>query len=152
MDEDDSSTDDGYAKDKKRCYLCSEQFNTWQEVTQHQVRCKNKKKCPKCSISGSAFPLYRNFVCHTEVCNGNGSFKCPHCDKIFTNYQAVRNHKYHCSSKNVCHICNFAAKNSEAMKKHVSKYHKKFSCKMCDYHCLDNRALTCHIQVKHNTN
>ena len=109
-------------------------------------RCKSKK-CPKCSISGSAFPLDRNFVCHTKVCNGNGSFKCPHCDKIFTDYQAVRNHNYCCSRKNVCHICNFAAKNSEAMKKHVSKYHKKFSCKMCDYHCLDNRALTCHIQA-----
>lgn len=137
-DGNDSSTDDGYPKDKKTCFMCNVHFSTYHELTEHQVMCKNQKKCPNCPITGAAFNLVKNFECHTELCNGEGSFKCPHCAKVFPQYQEARNHKYCCTSKRMCHVCNFTAKSSEAMTKHVKKYHRKFTCKQCDYHCLDS--------------
>ena len=149
-DGDDSCTDHHYPKDKKTCFMCYEHFSTHHEFTAHQVNCKNKKQCPKCPLTGEAFKLVKNFECHTEMCNGEGSFKCPHCDRVFPQYDVARNHKYRCTGKKTCHVCNFMAKDSKAMAKHVEKHHRQFTCKQCNYHCLDRRTLTCHIQGTHN--
>ena len=65
--------------------MCYEHFSTHHEFTAHPVNCKNKKQCPKCPLTGEAFKLVKNFECHTEMCNGQGSFKCPHCDRVFPN-------------------------------------------------------------------
>ena len=93
-DGDDSCTDCHYLKDKKTCFMCYEHFSTHREFTAHQVNCKNKKQCPKCPLTGEAFKLVKSFKCHTEMCNGEGSFKCPHCDRVFPQYDVARNHKY----------------------------------------------------------
>ena len=70
----DSSTDDGYPKAKKTCFMCNEHFSRYCEPTQHQVMCKNKQKCPNCPITGEAYNnLVKSFLCHTEMCNGEGS-------------------------------------------------------------------------------
>ena len=148
-DEDNTSSDDGYPKDKKTCFMCKECFPTFSRLTQHQVLCKNTLKCPKCPCTGADYKLVKNFVCHTKLCDGDGSFRCPHCSKVFHDYNLARNHNYWCQSKRICHICNFTASSAEAMKKHVQKYHKRFSCKKCNYHCLDSGTLTYHMQTKH---
>ena len=146
--EGDGSSTDGYPKDKKTCFMCNEHFSTYHKLKQHQVMCKNKQKCPNCPITGAAYNLVKNFMCHTELCDGEGLFKCLCCAKVFTQYDVARNHKYYCPIKCTCHICNFTAKTPEAMKTHVNKCHKKFTCKKCNYHCLDSGMLTCHIQAQ----
>ena len=55
---------------------------------------KIKKQCPNCPLTGEAFKLVKNFECHTELCNGEGTFKCPHCDRVFPQYDTARYHKY----------------------------------------------------------
>ena len=82
-DEENTSSDDGYPRDKKTCFMCKERFPTFSGLTQHQVLCKNSLKCPKCHCTGADYKLVKNFVCHTKLCNGDGSFRCPHCSKFF---------------------------------------------------------------------
>ena len=93
--------------------------------------------------------LLKTLCATSKLCDGDGSFRCPHCSKVFHDYNLARNHNYWCQSKRICHICNFTASSAEAMKKHVQKYHKRFSCKQCNYHCLDSGTLTYHMQTKH---
>ena len=129
--------------------MCKECFPTFSRLTQHQVLCKNTLRCPKCHYTGAHYKRVKNFVCHTKLCDGDGSCRCPHCSKVFHDYNLARNHKYQYQSKRICHICNFTASSAEAMKKHVEKYHKRFSCKKCNYHCLDCGTLTYHTHTKH---
>lgn len=148
--EDGSSTNDGYLKDKKTCFMCNEWFPSCKELTQHQTMCKDKQQCPKCPIVGASFNLVKNFRCHTEVCHEEGSFKCPHCSKLFLKYNKVGDHKYHYPSKRICHVCKFIGRSPEAMDKHIAKYHQTFTCKECNYKCLDRGMLTYHFQSIHN--
>ena len=81
-DEDNSSSDDGYPKYEKTCFMCKECFPTFSRLTQHQVLCKNTLKYPKCPCTGADYKLVKNFVCHTKLCHGDGSFRLPHCFMI----------------------------------------------------------------------
>ena len=55
-DVDNSSSDDGYPKDKKTCFMCKECFPSYSKLTQHQVLCKNNLKC--LNIPSQEWPIH----------------------------------------------------------------------------------------------
>ena len=67
-DEDNTSSDDGYPRDKKVCFMCKECFPTFSGLIQHQVLCKNTLKCPKCHVLQEQTISLSKTLCATLNC------------------------------------------------------------------------------------
>lgn len=90
-----------------KCKACLTEFETEEEVVQHQkdnIECVKKYLCAEC---GQRFSKKNYLVVHLRRHRGEKPYQCKFCDKRFTRSTDVGRHeKFHTGEKNhLCIIC-----------------------------------------------
>ncbi|XP_076033068.1 uncharacterized protein LOC143020523 [Oratosquilla oratoria] len=105
--------------------------------------------CAECSKS---YSTYSGLVKHKQFhCSalGNKSFKCKHCDKVYTSLGAlkmhIRTHTLPCK----CHLCGKAFSRPWLLQGHIRTHtgEKPFQCSQCDRSFADRSNLRAHMQT-----
>ena len=114
----------------------------------HVKECKKKFKCEKCDKKLIYMGTIRNYKVHVKICNGD-NFKCPHCQKEFTEKKKCIDHVSFCERRYHCNRCNRMFPTKELLRCHSKTEHIDYQCDVCGALFLCPKNLEEHTKTTH---
>lgn len=134
------------------CALCSSTYETFKMLKQHMNTHYSNYIC---SICNTAFATSRSLNSHKKI-HIKGSFKCDHCEKIFSNATKKQYHEKlaHLGVTNIsnCVYCNHPFRNYYQRNQHMIKIHNaeaQYKCNICNKGFILKSLLMTHVKKNH---
>ncbi|XP_060809239.1 zinc finger protein 25 [Amyelois transitella] len=134
------------------CAMCSATYETFKMLKQHMNKHYRNYTCSNCDTS---FATRRSLNAH-RVTHQEGSFKCDHCEKVFSNKTKKHYHEKtkHLGNRSIanCPYCNESFRSYYQRNQHLIKVHNSetpYKCNVCDKEYALKSLLMYHIKKSH---
>lgn len=134
------------------CAMCTSTYETFKMLKQHMNKHYPNYTCAKCD---SSFATKRSLNAHRTT-HQEGSFKCDHCDKVFTSKPKKHYHEKmkHLGARNIsnCPFCNEPFRSYYQRNQHLVKVHNseaQYKCNVCNKAYILKSLLMYHIKKSH---
>lgn len=142
------------------CHLCGKIFKDNSGLQQHLKRLhsvKSKKHVHTCNICGKKYAEQSRLRTHLIV-HTNRVFKCPYCDRTYTNPYTLAQHKHSHTQSHAqnyfCDLCQTYYATKKLLRQHIKNgsAHQQFSyeCPACTRSYATHKSLQTHIQTIHS--
>ncbi|CAK1587594.1 unnamed protein product [Parnassius mnemosyne] len=134
------------------CALCTATYETFKMLKQHMNKHYCNYTCNKCH---TPFATKRSLNSHRTT-HKEGSFKCDHCEKIFSSRPKKQYHEKtkHLGTRNIgnCPYCNESFRSYYQRNQHLVKVHNseaQYKCNVCTKAYVLKTLLMSHIKKNH---
>lgn len=134
------------------CAMCPSTYETFKMLKQHMNKHYSNYSCSKCDTS---FATKRSLNAHRTT-HIEGSFKCDHCEKIFSSRAKKHYHEKmkHLGARNIsnCPYCNQPFRSYYQRNQHLIKVHNseaQYKCNVCSKSYILKSLLMYHIKKSH---
>ncbi|XP_053372828.1 PR domain zinc finger protein 10-like [Mercenaria mercenaria] len=137
-----------------QCTVCFKRFMNNSAMSCHMKIHSTAKyyQCPICHIGFDQTSAMRE---HSLIhANANGSFNCPHCDKIFSEFLVLKKHirGFHTNRTYPCTICEKVFPRADKLRLHMLRHStiRDFMCDTCGRQFKRKDKLKEHIKRMHS--
>ncbi|XP_060601127.1 PR domain zinc finger protein 10-like isoform X2 [Ruditapes philippinarum] len=137
-----------------QCSVCFKRFMNNSAMSCHMKIHSTAKyyQCPICHIGFDQTSAMRE---HSLVhANTNGSFNCPHCDKVFIEFLVLKKHirGFHTNRSYPCTVCDKVFPRADKLRLHMLRHSsvREFMCDTCGRQFKRKDKLKEHIKRMHS--
>ena len=137
-----------------QCNVCFKRFMNNSAMSCHMKIHSTAKyyQCPICHIGFDQTSAMRE---HSLVhANPNGSFNCPHCDKVFIEFLVLKKHirGFHTNRTYPCTVCEKVFPRADKLRLHMLRHSsvREFMCDTCGRQFKRKDKLKEHIKRMHS--
>lgn len=137
-----------------QCAVCFKRFMNNSALSCHMKVHSTAKyyQCPICHLGFDQTSAMREHS--LEHANPNGSFDCPHCEKVFSEFLVLKKHirGFHTNRSFPCTICDKVFPRADKLRLHMLRHSNKrdFMCDTCGRQFKRKDKLKEHIKRMHS--
>lgn len=137
-----------------QCHVCFKRFINNSALSCH-MKTHSTAKYYQCPICHSGFDQSSAMREHSLIhANQNGTFNCPHCDKIFLEFLVLKKHVrgFHTNRTYPCNVCDKVFPRADKLRLHMLRHSsiREFMCDTCGRQFKRKDKLKEHIKRMHS--